>query len=152
MTNPTPRPETIDKLGTAVYPSFAMLAGMQLEVFTPLGDGAMSAEQLATALSVGPAKLRPLLYALVATGLLTVDGDLFSNTPEADHFLVRGKPAYQGGRHELFSARWAEVLKPPNRFVQGWHRPSWSSRRCRRMISNRSFVTYTRPPSHQGET
>lgn len=110
MTTP-PRPETIDKLGNAVYSSFAMLAGMQLCLFTPLGDGTMSAEQLATALGVGPAKLRPLLYALVAAGLLTVEGDLFSNTPEADHFLVRGKPAYLGESHRAIMGRWNAILK-----------------------------------------
>jgi hypothetical protein len=31
-----PQPTTIQKLATAVYPSFAMLAGMQLDLFTPL--------------------------------------------------------------------------------------------------------------------
>ena len=55
MTSPTPRPETIDKLGNAVYSSFAMLAGMQLGLFTPLRDGPMGAEQLATAMGVGSA-------------------------------------------------------------------------------------------------
>ncbi len=43
MTIETPRSETIDKLASAVYPSFAMLAGMQLDLFTPLKDGPMSA-------------------------------------------------------------------------------------------------------------
>ena len=111
MTTPTPRPETIDKLASAVYPSFAMLAGMQLDLFTPLKDGPMSAEQLAEALMVNPTKLRPLLYALVVAGLLIVDGERFANTPEADHFLVRGKPSYMGGRHEGLLPRWNGVLK-----------------------------------------
>ena len=110
MATPPPRPDTIDRLGTAVYPSFAMLAGMQLDLFTPLKEGPMTAEQIASALGVGPAKLKPLLYALVAAGLITVEGDLFSNTPESDHFLVRGKPAYQGGRQENFSNRWNDAL------------------------------------------
>ena len=111
MTTPTPRPETIDKLASAVYPSFAMLAGMQLDLFTPLKDGPMSAEQLAEALKVNPAKLKPLLYALVAAGLLTVKEGLFSNTPEADHFLVQGKPTYRGGTHESHLRRWNATLK-----------------------------------------
>ena len=111
MTTPTPRPDTIDKLASAVYPSFAMLAGMQLDLFTPLKDGPMTAQQLAEALKVNPAKLRPLLYALVAAGLLTVKDDLFSNTPETDHFLVRGRPAYRGGRHERLLPQWNGVLK-----------------------------------------
>jgi hypothetical protein len=39
MASPVPRPETLEKLVNAVYPSFAMLAGMQPDVFTPLHDG-----------------------------------------------------------------------------------------------------------------
>jgi ubiquinone/menaquinone biosynthesis C-methylase UbiE len=111
MTSSAPRPETIEKLASAVYPSFAMLAGMQLDLFTPLKDGPMSAGQIAKALSVRADKLQPLLYALVAAGLLTVDGELFANTAEADHFLVRGKPAYRGGTHERLLPRWLGVLK-----------------------------------------
>jgi SAM-dependent methyltransferase len=105
------RPETIEKLASAVYPSFAMLAGMQLDLFTPLKDGPMSAEQIASALGVRPDKLGPLLYALVVAGLLTVDGERFANTPEANHFLVRGKPAYRGTMHANLWRRWDAVLK-----------------------------------------
>src|SRR4029453_1591915 len=73
-----PQPTTIQQLATAVYPSFAMLAGMQLDVFTPLKDGPLTATQLAAALGVQAAKLSPLLYALVAADLLTLDGDRFA--------------------------------------------------------------------------
>ena len=111
MASPVPRPETIEKLVNAVYPSFAMLAGMQLDVFTPLKDGPLSAEHLAQALGVHPAKLTRLLYALVVAGLLTVDGDRFANTPEADEFLVRGRPAYRGGTHEGILLRWHAALQ-----------------------------------------
>ena len=64
-------PEIIDNLTSGVYPAFAMLAGMQLDLFTPLGDGPMGAEQLADSIGVEPAKLEPLLYA----GLRVADGD-----------------------------------------------------------------------------
>jgi len=111
MTSATPKPETIDRLTSAVYPSFAMLAGMQLGLFTPLKDGPMTAAQLATALAVRADKLQPLLYALVAAGLLTVEGERFANTPEADHFLVRGKPAYRGREHETRLRQWNATLK-----------------------------------------
>jgi hypothetical protein len=52
MTSATPRPETIEKLGSAVYPSFAMLAGMQLDLFTLPKDGPMTAPQLAQAVTL----------------------------------------------------------------------------------------------------
>jgi len=80
-------------------------------VFTPLKDGPLSAEHLAQALGVHPAKLRRLLYALVVAGLLTVEGNLFANTPEADEFLVRGRPAYRGGTHEGILLRWQAALQ-----------------------------------------
>src|SRR2546430_16276045 len=100
MASPVARPETIEKLVGAVYPSFAMLAGMQLDVFTPLKDGPLTAAQLAAVLGVNTEKLSRLLYALVTAGLLTVDGDRFANTPEAQQFLVKGQTKYLGGRHE----------------------------------------------------
>ncbi len=111
MPHPPPRAEIIEQLGEAVYPSFAMLAGMQLDVFTPLKDGPLSAAQLAAAIGVDSTRLRPLLYALVTTGLLEVEEELFSNAPEADHFLVRDRESYIGERHYLWSDLWNAVLK-----------------------------------------
>jgi 2-polyprenyl-3-methyl-5-hydroxy-6-metoxy-1,4-benzoquinol methylase len=105
------RPKAIERLATAVYPSFAMMAGMQLDVFTPLKDGPLNVGQIAAALGIDPARAAPLLYALVAVGLLTVDGDRFANTPEADHFLVRGRPGYIGMRHHAYRRRWQSMLE-----------------------------------------
>ena len=106
-----PQPTTIQKLSTAVYPSFAMLAGMQLDLFTPLKDGPMTAEQLADGLGVKTEKLSPLLYALVAAELLTVDGETFANTAEADQFLVKGTPTYMGGQQGNLSRWWHATME-----------------------------------------
>ena len=102
-------PETINKLRTQPMPPLAMLAGMQLDLFTPLANGPMSSEDLATALGVDAVKLPPLLYALVSAELLTVEHGWFANTTESDHFLVKGRPAYMGGAHELFSIVWGAM-------------------------------------------
>lgn len=106
-----PEPKTIEKLAVAVFPSLALLAGMQLEVFTPLRDGPMSAEQLAAGLGVRVDKLRPLLYALVAAELLTLEGERFGNTAEAQAFLVRGQPTYLGARADNFAMQWQATLQ-----------------------------------------
>lgn len=76
------RPDTIDKLRYAVDAAFAMLAGMQLDVFTPLKDGPKFADEIGQAIGVGSARLRLLLYGLVAAGLLTEQDGRFSNTPK----------------------------------------------------------------------
>ena len=90
----------------------AMLAGMKLDVFTPLKDGPLTSTEIAGTIGVNSAKLTPLLYALVAADLLTVQGDLFSNTPEADTYLVKGRPTYMAGSRQLFYADiWQALLK-----------------------------------------
>ena len=118
MPDSPPKPEIINRLLEAVYPSFALVAGMVLDLFTPLEAGPLTLAQLSDTLGVQESKLRPLLYALVVGpntvwlggGLLAVEDDLFSNTAEASHFLVRGKPSYIGGRGELIATNWTRVL------------------------------------------
>ena len=92
MEPPVPRPDTIDALRWGADAAFAMLAGLQLDLFTALQSGAQTPPQLAATLGVGADRLRLLLYALVAAGLLTEQDGRFANTPEAQHFLVQGTP------------------------------------------------------------
>jgi SAM-dependent methyltransferase len=111
MAAPPPQPETIARLFDAVYPSFAMLAGMQLDLFTQLADGPLNTEEIADTIGVPAFKLRPLLYALVVAGLLRIQKGSFANTLEADHYLVSGKPTYMGGLKDLTANNWARTLK-----------------------------------------
>lgn len=106
----TMKPSTIMRNVYAAFSSFAMLAGMQLDVFTPLKDGPMEAKTLASALDVLEDKLTPLLYSLVAAGLLEVENKSFSNTPEAGKFLVRGCPDYIGGLSGFYNKVWHDTL------------------------------------------
>jgi hypothetical protein len=111
--NATPdrlQPDTINAHLGHVYPALAMLAGMQLDVFSPLADGPRDVETLAVALDVQPQKLRPLLYALVTAGLLRLDGECFANTAESMEFLVRGRPRYLGGIAEAYADLWSATL------------------------------------------
>lgn len=111
MAESPPQPETITRLLDAVYPSFALLAGMELDLFTQLVNGPLTTEQLANKINVQAKKLRPLLYALVVSGLLRVENEQFSNTHEVDHYLVRGKPEYMGGLQEITSSNWSRILE-----------------------------------------
>jgi hypothetical protein len=111
MESPITRPDTVNKLRFTADAAFAMLAGMQLDLFTPLHGGPMTAEEIANAIGVGPGRLRLLLYSLVAAGLLTEQGGRFSNTPEANQFLVSSAPSYVGHTHAVLSHRWMINLK-----------------------------------------
>jgi predicted transcriptional regulator len=94
MEHPVPRPDTINALRFGADASLVMLAGMQLDVFTPLQHGPLTNEQIAEALGTAPTRLPLLLYALVAAGLLTEQDGRFANTPETQHFLVKDSPTY----------------------------------------------------------
>ena len=107
----TVRPDTINRLRESTDSCLAMLAGIQLDVFSPMKSGAMTLEQVAQAIEVRPIKLRPLMYALAVAGLLNLNGDQFSNTPEAELYLVKGAPAYMGGMYEILSSNWEATLK-----------------------------------------
>ena len=81
---------------------FALLAGMELDLFTPLDTGPMTAPELAAVLGVDAGKLSLLLYALVIAGLLTVEDGRFANTDESATSLVRGKPGYMGSSYTIW--------------------------------------------------
>ena len=105
------RPETINKLRSAAEAAFAMLAGMQLDVFTPLKNGPLTAAETAAAIGVAPTRLRLLLYCLVVAQLLIEKDGKFANTPEANRFLVKGAPSYMGNKHASIAQRWSSSLK-----------------------------------------
>jgi predicted O-methyltransferase YrrM len=95
-----------------VYPSFALLAGLRLEVFTCLKDHPLSAAQVAAALGVESRRLEALLCALAAAGLLEARaGGVFANTPESASLLVKSSPAYLGGPHPLWARLWEAGLR-----------------------------------------
>lgn len=120
MTNEKrPRLDTFNRHVNNVYPALTLLAGMQLDVFTPLADGPLTAEELAAVLNVRADKLQPLLYALVTAEMLTVEGGRFANTEESAHFLVKGKPSYIGGQRDAFADLWSATLQTAESIRKG---------------------------------
>ena len=110
----TIRPEAIMRIRDAVNPPFTLLAGIQLGVFTALNQGAATAQEVAERLGVHAGKLDVLLYALVPTGLLLVADGRFSNSPEAEQFLVEGNTGYLGeGYVSRAEGHWQALLKTP---------------------------------------
>jgi len=104
MSEKTPQPDIFYQIKNGTRAAAAMLAGMKLDLFTPLKDGPLNAGRLATKLGVNAGKLAPLLYALVIAGLLTEKDGAFSNTPETNEFLVKGKVGYLGDAHKIWNS------------------------------------------------
>ncbi|MHA1200184.1 MAG: methyltransferase [Candidatus Heimdallarchaeaceae archaeon] len=96
MTRTVSSPNYIKKIASEAYPALAMLAGVELGVFAALENKPMAAQAIATTLSVRQDKLEPLLYALVTAQLLTLKDNLFSNTIEANQFLIPNNSSYIG--------------------------------------------------------
>lgn len=102
-----PNPALIMRLAMAHRSSMMLFAAADLDVFSQLADGPRTADDVAGAIGAKPAPLRLVLEGCVVEGLLTHADGKYANTPVADAFLVRGRPAYIG--HGL---KYAEDLYP----------------------------------------
>ncbi len=105
------QPTVINHNLYGVFPSFAVIAGIELDVFTFLKGASLTAGELAKRMAVRENKLTPLLYLLVKAGILNVDNGMFSNTDEADHFLVKDSPDYMGASSGFYKSIWEMSLK-----------------------------------------
>ncbi len=119
MTDKSMEPTTIIRHANAVFGPMAMLAGMELDLFSALGDGPRTAPEIAAAIDADPDRLSLLLYALVGAELLTVENGVFANTPESDRYLVAGKPGYMGGLGSLYRELWGAAMQTAATFREG---------------------------------
>ena len=110
MPDDTLQDTRIADLLSSVPPALALLAGMELRVFTEIGDSGATCEEIARRLELDPDRLSRLLYALVVVGQLRVEGDQFHNTPEAAALLIEGRPGYLGASFELYAKLWKADL------------------------------------------
>jgi SAM-dependent methyltransferase len=102
-------PSHIMQVGMGFWPSKTVLSAVELELFTRLGDDAMTGEEIGEQLSLHPRAIYDFLDTLVALGFLERDGDgsdgRYRNTAETAAFLDKRSPAYIGGILEMSNAR-----------------------------------------------
>lgn len=102
-------PGYIMQTATAFWASKVLLTAVELDLFTALGDGKMTASQLGNVLGLHPRGTYDFFDALVALKFLERDGDgsqgEYMNTPETATFLSKRSPAYIGGLPEMLNAR-----------------------------------------------
>lgn len=110
-------PERIVQVGMGHLAARTLQTAIKFGLFTTLGSGAQTGEQLRTALSLAPRASPDFFDALVALGMLDREGNgpgaLYRNTPETALFLDRASPAYMGGllemNHDRLYAFWADL-------------------------------------------
>jgi len=102
-------PGHIMETATGFFASKVLLTGVELDLFSTLGEDAMTAEELGGALELHPRGWYDFFDALLALGFLERDGDgpdgRYRNTPETGAFLDRASPDYIGGLPEMLNDR-----------------------------------------------
>ena len=102
-------PTHIMETGWGFWASKVLLTAVEVDLFTTLGDKAMTAPQLGDALGLHPRGTYDFFDSLVALKFLNRDGDgpegRYRNTPDTSAFLDKTSPSYMGGILEMHNAR-----------------------------------------------
>lgn len=86
----------ISRIAYGFIGSKALFSALNLDLFGRLADGNKTFERLVEETGVAPNRLRTMLVALTAVGLVIRDGDGYQNAPASERYLVRSAPAYFG--------------------------------------------------------
>ena len=98
MSDRPARPTTVrlQRLARAYRESGALLAAVELGVFSKIDEGANTEESLSAALGISALNAERIIIACLGLGLVERDGDRLRNAPDVDRFLVDGKDTYAG--------------------------------------------------------
>ena len=99
----------IMQTATGFWASKVLLTAVELDLFSSLGEGEMTASQLGEMLGLHPRGTYDFFDALVALKFLERDGDgpegRYRNTPETSAFLNKKSATYIGGLPEMLNSR-----------------------------------------------
>lgn len=102
---PVLSPARLLQLGMGFFGPRAFLSAVELDLFSLLAKGPLSAEQLRARLGLHTRSALDFLDTLVALGALQRSAGKYRNAPDAAAFLDRAKPGYVGGLLEMAAAR-----------------------------------------------
>ena len=104
-----PRLDTtrLQKMAQAYWESAALMAAVELEVFTAIAHGQDTIASVAKAVGISERNAERLLTVLVAMTLLTRDGDRFANAADVERFLVQDSDRYAGPWILFTKPRWS---------------------------------------------
>lgn len=102
-------PFSIMRTAFGFWESKVLLTAVEMELFSVLGPGSMTAGEIERKLSLHPRGTYDFLDALVSMGFLEREGDSpgghYKNTDTTLHFLDKNSPSYVGGILEMLNAR-----------------------------------------------
>ncbi len=104
----TPRLDTtrLQKMATAYWESAALMAAVELEIFTAIAHGHDTIPAVAKAAGISERNAERLLTVLVALTLLDRQGERYVNAPDVQRFLVKDGERYAGPWILFTKPRW----------------------------------------------
>ena len=98
MTAATPRPTTVrlQRMVRAYRESAALMAGVELGLFTKIAEGHNTEASLSKAMGITALHGERIIVACVGLGLVERDGNTLKNAPDVERFLVQGQRGYAG--------------------------------------------------------
>ena len=88
--------------------SAALMAAVELGVFTAISKGAGTFDEIAAAVGILPTNAERLVVMLCAAGLVEKDGERLRNAADVERFLVEGAPGYMGPWITFTKPQWNE--------------------------------------------
>ncbi len=88
--------------------SAALMAAVELGVFTAISEGAGTFAEVADKLDLHPINAERLIVLLCAAGLVDVEGGRLKNAEDTERFLVDGKPSFMGPWITFTKPQWNE--------------------------------------------
>lgn len=112
-----PRLDTtrLQKMAQAYWESAALMAAVELEIFTAIARGQDTIPAVGKSAGIGERNAERLLTALVAMTLLTREGETFANAPDVQRFLVKDSDRYAGPWILFTKPRWEAYGKMSER-------------------------------------
>lgn len=104
-------PEHLMKIAHGAWGTYALGTAIEHSLFTHLGEKEWTSQELAETAGLSARGTQALLDALVAVGILDLQGTKYKNSPASGEYLNEKKPAYLGNFIKL--QIWPE-------FVQTW--------------------------------
>src|SRR5690349_3453506 len=101
-TNNAPSPQLYFETINAFHKAGALKAAIDLELFTAIGAGAATVQEMAARCGASERGIRILSDYLTIAGFLVKDGVRYALTGDSAAFLDRKSPAYVGASAKFF--------------------------------------------------